>query len=281
MKDNVLLKAAADIPKELTFEEMCIYVANSLIHLDNIYSYIVYAKYEEAGVLITASYTFKYNVSQTDEYNTLATENVICDIINIIKNNTSFDKKVIGYGQPDIAIQLMLYEPYILKLAKWQKTAWPHLDYEDLCQTCRLVMLKLYRKNYYLNHRLVKKAFENEILLQMRKERGLYPMKSFEDTFYSKAGNGDEDLLVADIIPDKSIQDDEDEKRISEAEKCIFEEVKDIIIDYVGVRQWNELVRTYGSKNTTSTSRKLLQRVKNYFALLGLTRKDFNNKYYD
>jgi hypothetical protein len=278
MKDNVLLKTIVEIPENLSFDELCEYVTNSLIQLDNIYSYIVYAKHDE-GVLTKSRYAFKYNVSQTDEYNTLKTEDVIYEIINIIKNDSS-DKKIIGYNQPSIEIQLNLYEPFILKLAKYQKSLWAHLDYEDLCQTCRLVMLKLYRKNYYLNHRLVKKAFENEILLQMRKERGLYPMKSFEDVFYSKAISGDEDLIVADIIPDKSIQEEEKEKEIQEAEKAVFEEVKNIVVDLIGIRRWNELIRDYSYKNTTSTTRKLMQQIKAYFEKLGLTRKDFNNKYY-
>ena len=89
-----------------------------------------------------------------------------------------------------------------------------------------------------------------------------------------------EKLLVADVIEDTSLQEERERERVREAELAIFDEVKDIVIDLIGQRQWNELVRDYTNGHTTNWSRKKMQDIKHHFERLGLTRKDFNNKYY-
>lgn len=278
MADNVLLKIVCSIRKEDTKEQTETKLNDSFKELEKIYSFVVYAIYNDEELV---KYTVQYSVSQTSYYNTLYYKDVISDITKIIYDNKiKSGKKVIGYGQPPIEIALEAFDPFVHKLAKYEKSRWSHLDYEDLCQTCRLVMIKLYRKGYYVHKRLLQKAFNNEVLMSIRHEKNSPGVVSFEDCFYSKSTGDSEDLTVADTIPDTSIQEKEEEEYRELAEHLIFEEVKDIVVDLIGIRQWNELMRDYGNKHTTAWSRKLMQKIKHHFETLGISRKDFDRKYY-
>ena len=189
-------------------------------------------------------------------------------------------KRVLGYNQPDIEVMIEAYDPLVNKLAKQQNEHWKCFEHEDLCQMCRLTMLKLYRKGYYIHKRLLYKSFNNDILMSLRHERDRPTIVSFEDTFYKTASADSEKLLVADIVPDTELIEKEELELYEENTRLIFEEVKEIIVELIGIRQFNELMRDYGNKHTTTWSRKCMQKIKNHFAKLGLTRKEFDNKYY-
>lgn len=277
MADNVLLKVTQELQASLSYNEMLSNMTEALIDLDKIYSYIVYGNYEDTKL---TKYIIVYTISQTEKYNTLFVDNIISEIMEIIVLPKE-QKRVLGYNQPDIEVMIEAYDPLVNKLAKQQAEHWKCFEHEDLCQMCRLTMLKLYRKGYYIHKRLLYKSFNNDILMSLRHERNRPTIVSFEDTFYRAVSADSEKLLVADIVPDTEIQEEEERKLQEENTLLIFNEVKDIIVELIGVRQFDELMRDYGNKHTTSWSRKCMQKIKNHFTKLGLSRKDFDNKYYD
>lgn len=277
MEDNILIKVLQHV--ELTdslekIEQDAVLILNSF---KNIYSYIVYAIYKED---VVSKYTIQYVISQKEVFNTISAAKTISEILILFAEGINTNKKIVAYGQPTLEVALEAYDPLIHKLAKYENAKWKHLNYEDLCQTCRLVMCKLHRKGYYLHKRLLQKSFANEVLMSIRHERNAPIILSFEDCFYRKASGDSEDLTVADIVPDLSIEEDKEKELEEEAEKLIFEEVKEIVVELIGIRQWNELMRDYGNKHTTAWSRKLMQKIKHHFETLGLSRKDFEKKYY-
>lgn len=274
MSGNTIMKVVQKISKHKDLEYVFKSVYGVLCEVERIYSVIVY--YEEED----SCYTIQYNISQNDDYNTLEAHTVTSKIADIILNADN-TKRVCGYMQPPIDVCLEVYDPFVLHLARKARNKWKYLEEDDYAQICRMVMIKLYQKGYYLHKRLIEKAFNNELLMSFRNRRNEPLMVSFEDTFYAPITSSSEELKFADIIEDTSQREAEEERYIEEAEHAIFEEVKDIIIDLIGVRQWNELMRDYGNKHTTAWSRKKMTEIKRYFEKMGLTRKEFNKKYYE
>lgn len=277
MADNVLMHVKQKISAATDIKRVEEILCETFDGIDDIYSYLVYAEYDVSPL----QYTIQYNISQKEELNTLTLDDVLTGVIYAIENvDLSTKKKIIGYGQPSLEIVLETYDPLVHKLARYQNDRWKQYNYDDLCQICRLVMIRLYRKGYYIHRRLLQRSFENEIWMDVKKHKGDNVVVSFEDTFYRPLSNSSEELQYADVVPDNDIIEKERTKDDEEVNHLIFEEVKDIVIDYIGARQWNELMRDYGNNHTTSWSRKTLQRVKKYLAQLGISRKDFINKYY-
>lgn len=279
MADNTLLKIVKYIDANIELEQLRNILEEYFTEIGNVYSYIVYVKHEDN---ILVNYVIQCNISQTDRYNTISTQKLIADCIAIIKDyNTNNAKRVIGYSQPSVDIILEAYDPLIKKLAKIQDGKWDMYTYEDLCQICRLEVMVLHSKGYYIHKRLLEKVFINRLLMNTRHDRNKPVILSFEDTFYRTSSADSEKLSVADTIPDTDLIDKQrtEEERI--AENLIFQEVKGIVIDLIGIRRWDELIRCYGNKTTTATTRKLMQQIKTHFEMMGITRKDFNKRYYE
>lgn len=271
MADNVLIKLVQNVP--VTKNEVVIHLSldNVLKNVDKVYSYIVFKQDE---------FVVQFNISQTDKYNTLLPKTIITNIVKIIQEWDGNKTGIIGYGQPTIDIILEAFDPLVNKLAYKQAEHWKQYEHCDLCQICRLIMIQLYNKGYYLHKSLIEKSFVNEILVQIRKDRYKPVILSIQDVFYKPIASGSENLIFADIITDESQEIAEKEEQIREAEHLIFEEIKDIIIDLIGIRQWNEFYRDYTNGHTTAWSRKIMLKIKNHLNTLGLTRGKFNDKYY-
>lgn len=277
MADNILMHVKQKISAATDMKKVEEILCETFDSIDNIYSYLIYAEYDVSPI----QYTIQYNISQREEFNTLVLDDVLTGVMHAIEHcDLTKRKKIIGYGQPSIEIVLQAYDPLVHKLARYQKDRWKQYDYDDLCQTCRLVMIKLYRKGYYIHRRLLQRSFENELWMDVKKHRNEH-LVSFEDTFYRPISSSSEELVFADIVPDEEAIEKEKEKEQKEITLLIFNEVKDIIVEYIGIRQWDELMRDYGNNHTTSWSRKMLQKIKKYLAELGISRKDFINKYYE
>lgn len=278
MEDNVLVNVSQTLPF-IVDDELILCVLNEMFKpIDKVYSYIIYAHYDENDLI--TKWTIRYAISEKSSYNTLDSNNCISEIYSILTKKQDKRRKIIGYKQPSIEIMLEVFDPLVNKLAKLQFDRWKQYTQEDFCQMCRLVMIKLYRKGYYIHKVLLQKAFNNHVLMSLRPERNAPVIVSFEDTFYKSMKSDSETILFADTIADTSIEEEQENTRITEAEAAIFEEVKNIVIELVGERQWRELMRDYGNKHTSTRTRKLMNKIKTYFNALGLSRKDFNNKYY-
>lgn len=276
MADNVLLSVKQKISKATDSQKVEEILHESLDGIDKMYSYIVYAEYANDEL---TGYVVQCNFSQQEDYNTLVKDKVINEILEIV-SKPCVTKRIIGYNQPDLETILKTYDPLVNKLASQQRDKFKSFDYEDLCQICRLTMIKLYRKGYYIHKRLLARSFENNLLMQTRKERGKPQIVSFEDTFYASITNDSDNLTVADTIPDMELIEKEQETYRKETEKLIFEEIKSFVVDLIGIRQWNELLRDYGNKHTTAWSRKMMLKVKKHLEQNNITRKELNNKYY-
>lgn len=236
---------------------------------ESLYSYIVIGKLEHIVI--------KYIVSEMPEYNTINYVNAIAHICGIIAEKGK-ENSVLCFKQAPIEMYIVLYEPMIEKMAKRAATQWNKLEYEDLCQICKLCCVELYQKGYYLHKSLLWTTFKNKILEEVRPLKKRSHILSLNDRSYDNST--DKNLSIADTIVDWDSIYQEQDAIDREAELLIFDEVKDIIIDLIGQRQFDTLYRDYKNKHTTTTSRKLLVKIKSYFASIGLTRDDFNKKYH-
>ena len=139
---NVLSKFSQPISSSLSDEEIRCLLNQMSDKLTHIYSYLIYARYEHDELL---GWLVEYMVSQTDDYNTIVLENAVTQIYKTLLRN-KYDtavKYVLGYRQPEGLDDYPLYEPLITKLAAQQQRCWAQLEFEDLCQICRYVIIKL------------------------------------------------------------------------------------------------------------------------------------------
>ena len=272
MADNITNKLVQRISVTDNDEEIKIQLHTVLDVLENIYSYLIYAKYKQEKLTF---WQIEYTVSQIDEYNTLTSDLIIDEIFAILKE--SKEKKVsnvIGYKQPSLDIQLTLFEPLISKLALKQVQRWPQLEFDDACQICRGTMLNLYRKKYYLHPTLVERCYNNDILMSLRKDKNKPEIVSIDKIVYKDGDNTP--LTLEDMLPDAQAEEDADKKDEDEFVQIVFGQVKDIIVELLGERQFDQLMRDYGNKHTTSWSRKKMQQLKDKFKEMGINWESFN-----
>lgn len=223
---------------------------------DKIYSYIV---------INNDDIKCQFMMCVKDKYNTLSKQNVLQDIIKALSNN---DRKV--FGQPSLDIMIEMYEPYIRKLAHEQYEHWQFLEYDDLLQMCYLSLVKLYRKGYYLNNLILRTTYIRDVLLSIRKLRTDYTVISVEDKY-----GEDESLSIKDILEDTNYSNDIYDKEHLEEILYIFNEMKDIIIEMIGERRFDQLFREYKDKTTTASTRQTLNRIKRELASNNITMNSF------
>ena len=241
--------------------------------IDRVYSIVVISDQKN-----TSKYIIRYAISETDRYNVIVKENVLKTVISSIKNDIEHDnKRIVGYLQPPIDLMVDLYEPLIHKLATKQHRYWQQIEYDDLCQICRMTLVLLYNKGYYIHKRLLEKAFNNEVLQEVKKISSDVKIISLETS-----ENGDEDmekLTLRDTICDLDQEYEKQDKIDREISFQIFTEVKELLTDIIGERQFEQLFRDYVNGHTSTWSRRKMQTIKALFEKEGLTRRSFNNKY--
>lgn len=270
---NILTKVAVDIPVNIVDIENII--LSAFDNIDKIYSYIVYAKYSDGKL---HHWKVEFMLSQHDNYNQLMIADVAKDIANLTELSVvSETQKILGYKQPKPEVLLKTYEPLMLKLVKEEHNRWNYLDCEDLLQMCRLVIMRLYRNGYYIHKRLVRRAFNNEVLMHIRKDKNKPIMVSVDSTLYED--DSDDELTLLDTLPDtQAILDEQD--MLDEAAKLdIIKAKREIIVKKIGQRQYDQLVREYGNNMSTGWSRKLVFDLHKYLESMNITSKSFNNKY--
>lgn len=271
MHENILHDCTMQIPRS-KIGSAGILLKECWSELTSLYSYIVIGKIEYIVI--------KYIIAEIQEYNTIDVLEAIVNITDVI-NCKGHENSVLCFKQAPIELYIVLYEPMIEKMAKRASAQWPKLEYEDLCQMCKLCCVELYRKGYYLHKSLLWTTFKNRILEEIRPLKKRSNVISLYDRSYDNSSdNTDRRLTIADTIVDLESMYQEQDELDREAELLIFEEVKDLIIELVGPRQFDTLFRDYKYKHTTTTSRKILTKVKSYMTSLGLTREDFNKKYH-
>lgn len=264
---NVLSKAAIDLPLDATnIREV---ILESFEGIDKLYSYILYEQYKNGQL---NGWRIEFMLSQEDTYNQISIPDIAKEIAELTDfSRVSEHRKILGYRQPGPEILLTAYEPLMRKLVKEEMNRWANLEYEDLMQTCRLVVMKLYRGGYYVHKRLLRRAFSNEILMSLRKERNKPILISLEQTIDGE----DDKVTISDTIPDHQAIIEEQDMLDEAAYSDILVVKRDIIVREIGQRQYDQLVREYGNKSTTNWSRQTVQKLKQYLTKMGITEKTF------
>ena len=260
MHENVLTPIKIFVPQKYADrpDDLCEMLLLPLTEIcDNIYSYLVYAEYENK---VLTGWTIKYMISQDEQYNTLNVSDIVAQIAaDIIKDNNSIKKSyVIGYKQPPLEILCELFDPLMQKLAYNQHVRWPKLEQDDLLQMCRLTMCVLYSKGYYINRRLLEQSFYNTVLMHLRKERNAPIFLSLSDPIQLGEGNAS----IEDTLPDYDEIYEEQDKEDEEEYQQILKEEQQIVVEMIGQRQYDQLVREYGNKCTTNRGQRQVARIK-------------------
>lgn len=246
-------------------------LTQSLVTTDSVYSYLIYAEYHDHTL---TGWRIEFIVSQNDSYNTISKAQAILDICKLIDESYSREvqRYIIGYEQPPLDILLTTLDPLVHKLARQQQSYWG-LEYEDLCQTCRLVICTLYHKGYYIHKSLINRAFINEVLLSIRKDRYKPKLVSIDEPMaYDKEGKAQ---MVADTIADPSSEEEFHEQYDEEQRQYVIQQQRELIIELIGQRQYDQLVREYGNKMTTNAGRKRVEKLKHKLADMGISEELF------
>lgn len=269
MHDNILHDYRIRIPKA-EHKTIEVLLADEWFNVNELYSYIVTIESDDLKI--------KYIISDTPEYNTINTQSAILKIKKAVTSIEDEDDCVLCFEQAPLEMYIQLHEPMIDTMASRIANQWSKLEYDDLCQICRMCCVELYAKGYYLHKKLIWTTFRNKIIEEVRglKRRGV--VVSIYDKSYDDLNN--KDITIEDTLVDWDEVYQKQDAETLESEKLIFQEVKDIIIELIGKRQFDTLYRDYTNGHTTTTSRKLLVKVKNHLATLGLSRDDFNKKYH-
>lgn len=85
----------------------------------------------------------------------------------------------------------------------------------------------------------------------------------------------DEKVELMDLIPDTSMTQELEQQYDDEDDLRILKEKRDLIIEEVGQRQYDQLVKAYAFGNTDAVSRSTVNRLKRKFTQLGITENTF------
>lgn len=236
-----------------------------------VYSYIVTVRYKHDQ---PQGYEVKYHISEVDDYNTILIADAATSIERCIvaHRDTTEHTYCIGYDQPPVDLMIELFEPYLCKLAYEQSRRWRQLDMDDLHQIACMSMLKLYSRGYYINRKLLRQTFVNDLLMELRKYRHDDCLVSYERLM--RQHSDDHDLKLIDTLEDvESYQELLDIDDASEDED-VTRYKRELVINEIGQRQYDQLVREYGNKATTAWSRKTVSNLKQKFSKAGLTDEE-------
>lgn len=277
MEYNNIFAVKQKVPKTASLDNFVDDSIKTFDDIQKIYSFIIYSQYNDEDFV---GWIIQYNISQIDEYNTIDICQALLDILTLIKydknTNDNERKYVIGYCQPPLDIQIKVYDPLISNLALKMAKKWPSLEYDDMYQTCRLCLITLYNKGYYMHKRLLEKSFTNTVLESIRYRRNEPEIVSLYQNF---KGDDKEKLTLADTIPDKDTEERLAMEELGESDKLVYAKLKELIVNIVGERGYQELLRDYGNRHTSNLTRKMMQTIKAKFAKQGITIKSFD-KYY-
>lgn len=253
-------------------------VKDFLKNIGNIYSYIIYVNYKGDEI---EGWSIQYNISQIDKFNTLCLSDIVTKICTYIQDDyLNFQKLnvkyVIGYEQPSLELILKIFNPLVKSLAKKQHDRWQQLEYNDLCQDCRLVICMLYQKGYYIHKRLVEKSFNNLVLMSVKKDKYKPAIISLDDVFNQLSG--ETELTIKDVISDVKLLDKQQDEEDAEVQQNIFDELKELVIDEIGERGFEQLLKSYGTKTTDDWSRYTVRKLKAKFQKNGVYEL-LKNKY--
>ena len=249
-------------PKDFNYYDLLSQVFAKL-NTSNVYSYLVLPiikQNEFVGCKI------EWTLAQHKHHNTILVEKAIETILcKLNEYDTSLrDNKPICFEQPSLELMQQLYRPLMHRLVAAQLLQWPQLEYEDLMQICMLSMVKLYKKGYYIHKSLLTRTFYNDVLMYLRPYKREPQIIVSLDALLCDTSDDNKDVNIIDTL----VADDETDDETDDT----WPYVKPILLSIVTERQLQQLLLEYGTKNTTTWSRKLIQRIKAKFKKENITR---------
>lgn len=244
---------------------------DALSAFDKIYSYVVFSEYQDGKL---QGWSIIINYHEVESYNTIIVKDVVHNILLSIQNciNQSKNSKVaISFGQPSLDVALKIYAPYINSLARKTQARWTSYEYDDLVSICQMCMCVLYNAGYYLNKALLQKSFNNYILMELRKVKNAPQFVSLDSI--DENGKSYKDT-IADTLVDEQ-QYDEEESKIHQA---LLKEEREQVIEVIGQRAYNELLRQYRSKVTDQNTSSQIRRLRNTLSRKGVNYKSIKIK---
>lgn len=170
------------------------------------------------------------------------------------------------FGQPPVEILLTVLEPMIYKCANRLYVKWPgKFTLDDLLQECRLLIIELHRRGYYIHRSLVWQSLRNNIECKLRKGKK-YKIESLNRVVTFNNTN-DIAITLEETIPDEKqdIADDNDTRQL------LYDDALKLLEEIIGKRQLDQLLREYGDKTTTNRARIQVNKLKKQFADEGIT----------
>ena len=250
---NELLKHTAVWDTEATSSHIVERIERITAGWTNCYSYSLYRQ--------DNAYRLEVFRSVIDRYNTLTPSDITARVLEALQISKP-DGKLISYKQPPLDVLVKTYEPLVVSLAKQQHEHWRQLELEDLEQMCRMVICILYNSGYFVHKRLISKTFNNYVLTMIRKERYRPTIVSLDAPLDVKGEN----LAIKDVIRDEDYEyrmQDEDDR---EADVQFLQRCKTRLMQDIGARQYEQLVREYSDRATTGWGRKKLDNLKRKYS---------------
>lgn len=270
---NVLTKFTLTVAKEdVALSERLL--VSLLTVVDNVSSYIIYSVYRSNEL---KSWRIECYVSQTERFNCIPKDEAIKEIVCSINTSLTANKPktVIGWRQPPLEVLIEILEPLVNKLAIEQSQAWKIFEFDDLKQVCRMAICNLYNGGYYVHKNLVRRTFLNTILMKLRKERRKPLMVALDDAVgHDEQGN---EITYLDVIADDNSYMEMFSMESAESKENLLAQQRALVIERIGQRQYDQLIREYSNKMTTNAGRTKLNRLKSYFLSISINEKSFNH----
>lgn len=235
------------------------------------YMFIVYYK--------NNTYKAVISISSVDTNNTYGLASFIWSITcNIAKHEALSDdnknkERIVYFVQPPLNITLVSYDPLCRKLAYTMSKRWSCFTYDDLLQDCRLCICDLYNRGYYVNNWLIQRTFVNKCLQWIRKHKA-----SFSDVSMNTVINtykNENTITYNDVLEDKQTSETFDNIETDSLKQYMYQCIKDFIVENIGQRGYEQLLRDYGNKTTTNWSRLTVRDIKRKMKRQGITKNTF------
>ena len=270
MTNNTLVKLCVKTKPDCKYDDVLKLLNKEYLVIEKCYSYLIQNEYDEDETLI--GYQVEVMISSIDRFNTIEMTNACIEIVKIVTEKQTEVRRMSGFKQPPIGVLIEAFTPLVTSLVITQSKKWADYEYDDLMQMCYECIIRLKRKNYYIHKGLINKAFMNDVLLGIRKKRFVDKIDSLD----MEVTDGENFTPMVELIEDsESLENMYNTVEISTKNR-IMEAQKVLLIDLLGKRTYDQLIREYGNKYTTPWSRRKVWSLKKTLTDMGIDRKSFD-----
>ena len=258
-EDNIRNHYKITLKKDCDYEK---FLNTSMRLFDKVYSIFVNKNYYE-GKLI--SYIVNITQFSEDKYNTIKIDDcIINEILYAIM--TSTNDYNIYFKQPTLEIMYEVYYNYTCKLSADIVHKFPEYEYDNVLQTCALVMCNLYNKGYYLNKKIIKTSLLHEIYM-MHNKRLKEPHCIDSSIFINLEKDDVNDWF--NNLEDKRASKRQEEDEHNDVINSIMIILDPIIKNEIGERRFKRLLDSYTKRCVTSSSQVDIRAIRKILSKLG------------